>query len=228
MRKQGASICTVAVPPLLLSLLFLEMVCAFRVLHHDTIFPREKARLSRLAGTHFAIADFDGDWKPDLASVETTGLHRLQSDYAIHFQFSAGARLSVFVSAPAGGVRVAARDVNGDDLPDLVVSSVLDERIVAILVNQGHGQFSQAEPSAYLRILVKPNAFFRGGDDRAIPDKYTVTSMRYSFDGERVGRAAIPTAVATDSIGMGDLLISRSAHLHACRGRSPPLSWYRT
>jgi hypothetical protein len=220
MRKPGPPILRFAVP-LLLVCVVLEIACAFRVLHREAPFPGEKARLSRLAGIHFAIADFDGDWKPDLALVEATSLHRLQSDYAIHFLFSAGPELSVFVSAPTGGLRVAARDVNGDDLPDLVVSSALDERVVAILLNRGHGQFSEAEPASYVGIPADPNTFYRAGD-QSIADKYTVLSMRYSFDGERVGRAANPHAVATDSVGMTDPLISAAAELHACHGRSPP------
>lgn len=221
MRKLVAPICRFVVPLLLVCLVFLEIGCAFRVFYREVPVPRSAARLSRLAGIHFAIADFDGDWKPDLALVEPTNLHRQQSDYAIRFQFSAGSELSLIVSAPTGGLRVAARDVNGDDLPDLVLSSALDERVVAILLNQGHGRFSKAEPATYAGIPPDPNTFFRGGD-HSIADKYTVLSMRYSFDGERVGRAASPNAVRTNSVRTPDSLIPSVAELGACRGRSPP------
>ena len=221
MRKLVAPVCRFAVPLLLVCLVFLEIACAFRDFYPEVPIPRSTARLSRLAGIHFAIADFDGDWKPDLALVEATNLRRQQSDYVIRFQFSAGPELSVVVSAPTGGLRVAARDVNGDDLPDLVLSSVLDERVVAILLNQGHGRFSKAEPASYAGIPADPNTFFRAGD-QSIADKYTVLSVRYSFDGERVGRAASPDAVRTDSVRTPDSLISSSAELGACRGRSPP------
>jgi hypothetical protein len=226
MRKLVAPICRFAVPPLLVCLVFLEIACSFRVFHREASVSRSSARLSRLAGIHFAIADFDGDWKPDLALVEATNWHRQQSDYAIHFQFSAGPELSVVVSAPTGGLRVAARDVNGDDLPDLVVSSALDERVVAILLNQGHGRFSKAEPATYAGIPAEPNTFFRVAD-QSIADKYTVLSMRYSFDGERVGRAASPNAVGTDSVRTPGPLLPSVAELGACRGRSPPARRYQ-
>lgn len=223
MIGHGAKNHQYALPVLLVCLVLVEIGCAFGVLQHASLFPRDRAQLSRLCGTRFAIADFDGDWKPDLALVETTGLHRLQADYAIHFQFSAGASLSVFLSAPSGGIRLAAQDVNGDDLPDLVVSSALDERVVAILVNQGHGQFSRAEPTSYLRVPPDPDRFFRSGDP-SIVDRFTVLSVRYSFDGERVARETNPHAVPADSVRILDTLISSAAELQACHGRSPPSS----
>ena len=219
LRKQGS--CRFFVLLLLLSLLLMEAAWALRVFHRDNVSPTESARLSTLSGIHFAIADFDGDWKPDLALVEATHLRRLQSDYAIQFQFSAGKRLSVIVSAPTGGIRVAARDVNGDDLPDLVVSSALDERVVAVLLNQGHGEFSQAEPASYLGIPLDPNTFFHTSD-RSIADRYSVLSMRYSFDSERVSRAASSIGVAADVVRIQDLLIPSVSELHARPGRSPP------
>ena len=219
LRRQGS--CRLPIPLLLLSLLLLETVCALRVFHHDNVFPTDNARFSTLSGIHFAIADFDGDWEPDLALIEATHLRRLQSDYAIHFQFSAGKRLSVFLSAPSGGIRVAARDVNGDDLPDLVVSSALDERVVAVLLNQGHGEFSPVEPASYLGIPVDPNTFFHTGD-RWIADRYTVLSMRYSFDGDRVGRSTSVNAAAADAVRTRDSLVPSVSELHACPGRSPP------
>jgi hypothetical protein len=221
-RTQGSAISRFAIPLLLVSFLLVEIACAFRIFRHDGVFlPRADARLSTLSSIHFAIADFDGDWKPDLALVEATNLQRLQSDYAIHFQFGAGRRLSVFFSAPAGGIRLAARDVNGDDLPDLVVSSALDKRVVAVLLNQGHGEFSQAEPTSYLGIPVDPSTFFHVGE-RSIADRYTVLSMRYSFDGERVGRATSLNTVAAGAVRIGEQLVPASSELHARPGRSPP------
>src|SRR5579863_5000175 len=64
----------------------------------------------------FAIADFDGDQKPDLATVEIqNGMSASTTQYSIRFRLSVGTAQSFGVSAPAGGLQIVARDVNGDD-----------------------------------------------------------------------------------------------------------------
>jgi len=221
MRKQSARSAHWCVLAALVCLIGIETGIALRLSHRDASFSTESARLSRLSGIHFAIADFDGDWKPDVAVVEAASLRCAQANYAIRLQLSAGAELSFLISAPSGGVRVAARDVNGDNLPDVVVSSVSDERVVAVLLNQGHGQFSRAEPAAYLTMPADPDFFLRGTDE-SLCDKFTVVSLRCSFDGERVGSAAGPVALSADSVVLPETSAGSRAELHARMGRSPP------
>ena len=181
------------------------------------------ASFSRLAGNPFAIADFDGDWKPDLAVVETSSVRRVEADYSIRLQFSAAQELSFLVTAPDGGVRVVARDVNGDSLPDLVVRSVSDERVVAVLVNHGHGQFSREEPAAYLDMGGETDVFL-GCSDRTFQDQFTVASLRYSFDGENVAASRSFAPAVAISVMAAAPLVPRPVALHAFGGRSPPPS----
>jgi hypothetical protein len=97
----------------------------------------------------FAIADFDGDQRPDLANVQAGQGGYRDGSYWIELQLSALGLHSVRVLAPTGGLRIEARDVNGDRAVDLVLSSPWLSKPVAILLNDGRGGFSQVEPAAF-------------------------------------------------------------------------------
>ena len=101
------------------------------------------------AGVRFAIADFDGDSRPDLATVQVGKISASQARYWIHFELSAGARQFIDVTAPVGGLEIAPRDVNGDDNLDLVVTTAWLNRPVAVLLNDGHGNFTRQDTGAY-------------------------------------------------------------------------------
>ena len=120
--------------------------------------PSDSAPSGR-AGLPFAIADFDGDSRPDMARVETGPGDFANSEYWIQLRFSSLEWESIRLVAPAGGLRISARDVNGDASVDLIVSTVWSNRPVAIYLNDGHGSFTHAEPAAF------PKAF---GDSAAI------------------------------------------------------------
>ena len=102
-------------------------------------------------GLTFAIADFDGDQRPDLASVEAGRIGSSSTDYWIQLQLTASGRQAIHLVAPPGGLLIEARDVNGDDAVDLILSTAWFKQPVAILLNDGHGRFSRAEPSAFPR-----------------------------------------------------------------------------
>jgi hypothetical protein len=97
----------------------------------------------------FAIADFDGDRKPDLATVQVVREEALDSFYSIRLQLSAGEESAIGIAGPQGGLELVARDVNGDDVIDLVVTTVMDSHFVAVLINDGHGKFTLAKPGAF-------------------------------------------------------------------------------
>lgn len=112
-------------------------------------------------GLTFAIADFDGDSHPDDASVQTGESSDISGDYWIRLRLSASGRRYIRVAAPMGGLRVEARDVNGDNAVDLVFATRWLDQPVAVLLNDGHGNFSQVDPSAYLQTFHQPNFTWR-------------------------------------------------------------------
>jgi hypothetical protein len=107
--------------------------------------------------TQFAIADFDGDNQLDLATVEAGQSNSAITRYWIAFQLSGGSRRTLGITAPSGGLHLVSRDVNGDSFLDVVVTTAWVNRPVAVLLNDGHGNFTQSDPSAF------PNAFQRSG-----------------------------------------------------------------
>ena len=104
-------------------------------------------------GVPFTIADFDGDLRPDIASVQTGRSDFSGTDYWIQLQLTTAGRQSIHVVASIGGLQIAARDVNGDHAVDLVLTTALFRQPVAILLNDGHGSFTQSAPAAF------PDAF---------------------------------------------------------------------
>jgi hypothetical protein len=107
----------------------------------------------------FAIADFDGDRKPDLATVE---VERVDSSsnmrYSIRFQLSAGVAQAIGVTAPAGGLYIVPRDVNGDNALDLLISTAWLHQPVAVLLNDGHGNFTLSDPAAFRGVIWDPES----------------------------------------------------------------------
>ena len=97
----------------------------------------------------FAIADFDGDLRPDLATVQIGHSDSWDTQYWIAFQLSSGARQTLGITAPTGGLRIASRDVNGDDFLDIVVTTAWTNRPAAVLQNYSQGNFRVLEPSAF-------------------------------------------------------------------------------
>jgi hypothetical protein len=112
----------------------------------------------------FVIADFDGDLRPDLASVQAEHSTATGSTYWIHLRVAGIERQPISLVAPVGGLTIEARDVNGDHAIDLVLTAAWTERPIAIFLNDGHGDFSRAATNAF------PSAFSHSeteiGDDR--------------------------------------------------------------
>jgi hypothetical protein len=104
-------------------------------------------------GSQFAIADFDGDLRPDLASIQAGPNGSGTTNYRINLQLTGAGPQSIGVVAPSGGLLITALDVNGDHAVDLLLTTAWFRQPVAILLNDGHGNFSRVEP------MVFPEAF---------------------------------------------------------------------
>jgi hypothetical protein len=115
----------------------------------------------------FSVADFDGDSKPDLASVQAGKNESARTDYRIQLRLSAAGPQTFQIVAPMGGLQIASRDVNGDHALDLVLTTWLGQP-VAILLNDGHGIFSRIDPDAFPEAFSESTTSWGSTTDHAI------------------------------------------------------------
>lgn len=182
--------------------------------------PARKAR-SYPAALPFVIADLDGDQKPDLAMVELGSQRSAKTTYSIRLQLSAGAELAIGVNGPLGGLRVAARDVNGDDKVDLVVTSNLDAEFLEVLLNDGHGNFSVAAPGAYPELKSESDEFLNA-PAWPVADQTTLESLRSSFSEQGVASNVYHHPPSTDQFPLTKNQTALRQVVHVRLGRSPP------
>lgn len=178
-------------------------------------------------GPQFAIADFDGDLHPDLASIQAgqTAASAGTSTYWIQLRLSAVGPQSIRLVAPAGGLRIEARDVNGDSAMDLVVATAWLRQPVAILLNDGHGGFSQVEPAAF------PAAFSESTTNLATASNQAADAVAVpppSRPGDAVETAASPHLVwRAGPVSPFSAAFFATPFLISHAGRAPPSSMGR-
>ena len=168
----------------------------------------------------FAIDDFDGDHRPDFASVQPISNGSSGTIYRVEFQLSATGQQSIHLVGPSGGLRIATRDVNGDDIPDVIVSSAWREETVAVLVSDGRGAFSLADPASFPRAS--------GGSGKTLnaalpPQTDTVATATKLPVGDFSGsKYLLHSSPATGSIPRANFATLRSLLLESLLGRAPP------
>ena len=205
------------------ALLILCFALAVAARTNAAALPNQSSNASPAFNSYFAIADFDGDRKPDFATVEVqNGNSGSVTQYSIRFHLTAGASQSFGVSAPAGGLQIVARDVNGDDALDLLVSTAWLHKQVAVLLNDGHGNFTLAKPEAFPAAIWSATTLWASGavafDDGAAlvrsespAGKLSTETRFYGLQAQR-GIGQLPV-----SLGRSHLL------LFSLLGRAPPL-----
>jgi hypothetical protein len=174
-----------------------------------------------LAGVDFAIADFDGDSLPDVATVQVGPEMASRTKYSIRFEFSARGRQSFVVSGPTGGLQISSRDVNGDSFLDLIISTRLANEPVAVLLNDGAGNFRLMDVRGFAAAIwesaqewsAKAGIFGESGNAMAsagwVGGWCAVAARGGLPSGKRV------TATGTEGLGSFTLL-------REIRGRAPP------
>jgi hypothetical protein len=176
---------------------------------------------SRIATGYYAIADFDGDQLPDVATVRAERTLLPFTSYSIHLKFSGTPDSALDLIAPRGGLELLARDVNGDAFTDLVVTTATGSHLVAVLVNDGHGKFTVAKPGTFPGIESEPHSRF-SAQDAFVTGQSLLPPSRGNFDA-----ALLRSVLFGRPILSSDGLRSATLHvfkvfLHSRSGRSPP------
>lgn len=98
-----------------------------------------------------ALADFDGDQRPDLALAQPQGVFNGAYRYRVDVHLSAEVNTTFDVDSRAsGGLHISAQDVDGDRHLDLVITSEFGREPVGIWINNGHGAFTKGKAEAYV------------------------------------------------------------------------------
>jgi hypothetical protein len=170
--------------------------------------------------SRFAIADFDGDSRPDLATVEIGQTGASRARYWIGFQLSTGAPQRIGVSAPIGGLDIVSRDVNGDHSLDLIVTTTWLNRPVAVLLNDGHGNFTLTDPAAFPTLVWSAEKIWNVGR-LDVTDTAIAVLPRAGGDCSPTDRISEPSAVREPLAA--ELARHQAFHLTtSALGRAPP------
>lgn len=172
-------------------------------------------------GMEFAYADLDGDRKPDLALVEIESVRASSTNYEVRLEFSGGLASSIGVKGPLGGLRLAVRDVNGDDSLDLILTSAADRHVIQVLLNDGRGQFAAAEMEQYSSLETQGEL---GLSERepGPSDRLALAGTRTFFDAEFVQRIITNLRDEGFAGAMPDSEVVAARETGSKFGRSPP------
>lgn len=179
--------------------------------------------LSPAIGARFAIADFDGDLKPDLATVQVGGSNARTTHYSIRFELSGGAAAhSISLLAPSGGLQIVPQDVNGDQIPDLIVSTQWLNRPVAVLLNDGHGNFTLTDPGAFPDVMRNSESRWLGTEAQNY-DRAAIPPSRSAAKACVVCATAFLAGDDAELIPRSAFRFHRERQDLSCAGRAPPL-----
>jgi hypothetical protein len=182
---------------------------------------QESSAVSPAIGARFAIADFDGDLKPDLATVQVGGSNARTTRYSIRFELSGGAAHSISLLAPSGGLQIVPQDVNGDQIPDLIVSTQWLNRPVAVLLNDGHGNFTLIDPGAFPEFMRNVQTEWSGAGTH-IHDTSALPPSRSSAKACGVFAAAFFAGDDAELTPLSALRFHVVRFDLSCAGRAPP------
>jgi hypothetical protein len=169
----------------------------------------------------FAIEDFDGDSRPDIATVSDCVNGAAKNNYQITFQLSRGGSQNIDLTAPVGGLDLSSRDVNGDDFLDVVVTTAGTNRPVAVLLNDGAGTFTASDPSAFPGAFRNSSKFWRGLAENLQEASPAFFSRSFSSDLETSAGTFEPLVDIRVFARHSGRVAARDAKI-SFRGRAPP------
>jgi len=183
-----------------------------------TVFPSE-------VSSPFVIADFDGDREPDLATVQAVRGDAQSARYSIQFQLTSGNWQTVGVTAPLGGLQIVARDVNGDRALDVVIRTAWQHQAVAVLLNDGQGNFKSASPTSFAVATSDVLAQFLGDITAGQAQDKSVLAFRWSpSGGTEESHRFSKTQPRSGLLVQADYSIPAASPHAIPFGRAPPFS----
>lgn len=180
------------------------------------------AALPGRAPTHFAIADFDGDNRPDLASVHVGQSDSTSTRYWIAFHLSGGSGQTVGITAPTGGLQITSRDVNGDSFPDVIVTTAWTNKPVAILLNDGFGNFTASDPAEFQSAFATSETSWTFAADEIRDTAAALLLSRSDSGGYRTERGYLLPGGTTLPLAVRDGSALLPASVSPFIGRAPP------
>ncbi len=187
--------------------------------------PPHRSGHARISTGYYAIGDFDGDRLPDVAMVRAEGSSQHFTSYSIRLKFSGSPDSALDLIAPRGGLEILARDVNGDAFTDLVITTATDSRLVAVLVNDGHGKFTVAKSGAFPHIEEEPNSRFTA-QDAFIAGQSLLPPGRGNFEGALLQRAVFRSPRPSSNVPHSVAIFVSKVSLHSRSGRAPPFATF--
>jgi hypothetical protein len=176
---------------------------------------------SPLVPSQFAIADFDGDRRPDLATVQPGQSSSPDAQYWVVIQLSGGPQRTLGITGPTGGLQVTSRDANGDNFLDVVLTTAWTNRPVAVLLNDGLGNFRPSSPSAFPGAFTTSEKSWACSNDE-VQDATAALLSHYQTDNFLEGRRFSPPRNVTGLLALrtsGNLL---SSTVLSFLDRAPP------
>lgn len=173
-------------------------------------------------GPQFAIADLDGDLRPDSASIQADANIVGGTNYRIQLRLSGLGQQTVQLVGPAGGLRIEARDVNGDDAVDLVLTTAWLGQPVAVLLNDGQGRFSRVEPAAFPGAFNDSKTSSISGTNLAMDGVGLPSQSTGDIDAGR--KHATRERMLAKSISLYKTSFVRELFLVSHAGRAPPIA----
>jgi len=179
--------------------MLLLVVCASIIaVYLETVTPARKCTRHE-AGIvpQFTIEDFDGDSRPDIAIVSEGRNGSADDHYRIRFLLSSGGSQNIDLTAPVGGLDISSRDVNGDDSLDVVITTAATNRPVAVLLNDGAGNFTASDPSAFPEAFRKSSNFWRALTEE-LPEASPALYARFFSSDLEASNGTFSLAVETE------------------------------
>jgi hypothetical protein len=196
---------------------FAALCCLLAVVARGTA----ASALPAQVATRFAIADFDGDSRPDLASVHVGQISSRITHYWIAFHLSGGPGQTVGITAPTGGLQITSRDVNGDSFPDVIVTTAWTNKPVAILLNDGLGNFTASNPSEFQGAFVVSETSWTSATDEIRDASALLLSRCVPGDCQKNSKSLSPREM-TRALAQRSSAASPFASVSPFIGRAPP------